>query len=65
VELAGNGITLQPLWAFFLNNLSFLAQRETTPNYSKFRLMGGLVTWERENNLHRLKLLYLPPGISW
>ena len=50
---------------YHLWELSFLADRETTPNYSKFRLLGGLVTWERENNLHRLKLLYLPRGISW
>ena len=45
--------------------LSFLADRETTANASKFRLLGGLVTWERENNLRRLKLLYLPKGFSW
>ncbi len=45
--------------------LSFLADRETTPNASKFRLLGGLVTWERENNFRRLKLLYLPKGFSW
>ena len=50
---------------YHLWELSFLADRETTPNYSKFRLLGGLVTWERENNLRRLKLLYLPKGISW
>jgi hypothetical protein len=45
--------------------LSFLADRETSPNASKFRLLGGLVTWERETNLHHLKLLYLPKGFSW
>ena len=50
---------------YSLWELSFLADRETTPNSSKFRLLGGLVTWERENNFRRLKLLYLPKGFSW
>jgi hypothetical protein len=50
---------------YHLWELSFLADRETTANTSKFRLLGGLVTVEREGDLHRLKLLYLPRGISW
>ncbi len=50
---------------YHLWELSFLADRETTANTSKFRLLGGLVTVEREGDLHRLKLFYLPRGISW
>jgi hypothetical protein len=45
--------------------LSFLAGRETTANSSKFRLLSGLVTWEREGSIRRLKLFYLPQGFSW
>jgi hypothetical protein len=45
--------------------LSFLADRETTADSTKFRLLSGLVTWERQGNFRRLKLLYLPKGFSW
>ncbi len=45
--------------------LSFLASRESTATGSSFRLLSGLVTWEREGQYRRLKLFYLPKGFSW
>lgn len=45
--------------------LSFLADRETTADTSRFRLLSGLVTYEREGSVRRLKLLYLPRGFTW
>lgn len=45
--------------------LSFLASRERTDTSSTFRLLSGLVTWEREGSYRRLKLFYLPKGFSW
>ena len=50
---------------YSLWELSFLADRETTAATSRFRLLSGLVTWERDGNFRRLKLLYLPQGFSW
>jgi hypothetical protein len=50
---------------YSLWELSFLAGRETTATTSKFRLLSGLVTWERDGVHRRLKLLYLPQGFSW
>ncbi len=50
---------------YSLWELSFLAGRETTATTSKFRLLSGLVTWEREGSYRRLKLFYLPQGFSW
>jgi hypothetical protein len=50
---------------YHLWELGFLADRETTANTSRFRLLSGLVTWERDGNLRRLKMLYLPQGLSW
>ncbi|MBM4289328.1 MAG: hypothetical protein FJ135_14505 [Deltaproteobacteria bacterium] len=45
--------------------LSFLASRETTGTGSTFRLLSGLMTWERDGERRRLKLFYLPRGFSW
>lgn len=45
--------------------LSFLASRETYHNSSRFRLLSGLVSWERQGASRQLKLFYLPRGFSW
>ncbi len=45
--------------------ISFLASRETTATGNTFRLLSGLVTWERQGPHRSLKLFYLPKGFSW
>ena len=45
--------------------LSFLASGERSAAGSSFRLLSGLVTWERQGPHRHLKLFYLPKGFSW
>lgn len=50
---------------FSLWELGFLASGQTSPQGSCYRLLSGLVTWERQGRQRQLKLLYLPWGWRW
>ncbi|OPX20751.1 MAG: hypothetical protein BZ151_02450 [Desulfobacca sp. 4484_104] len=51
--------------SYALWELSFLASRQVTSEGSTFRLLSGLLTLERQGDTRRLRLFYLPWGLSW
>lgn len=73
-ERQGQSCQGRALWGLYrwernpgyrLWELGFLASRQVTPERSSFRLLSGLLTWERRGSIHHLRLFYLPWGLTW